>query len=124
IELQMKKDYEMHDRKFALLKSQVLELREQLSDKDNQLRAKDQYIQQTEERCLEAQNQLFKAHKEMERVLKEREQLVTKGIPENLQLQGITSVADALRVQGIHDNTIDIVMVIGREGGPMTNAYL
>ena len=100
IELQMKKDYEMHDRKFALLKSQVLELREQLSDKDNQLRAKDQYIQQTEERCLEAQNQLFKAHKEMERVLKEREQLVTKGIPENLQLQGITSVADALRVQG------------------------
>ena len=45
IELQMKKDYEMHDRKFAVLKSQVLELREQLSDKDNQLRAKDQYIQ-------------------------------------------------------------------------------
>ena len=104
IELQMKKDYEMHDRKFALLKSQVLELREQLSDKDNQLRAKDQYIQQTEERCLEAQNQLFKARKEMERVLKEREQLVTKGIPENLQLQGITSVADALRVQGTCTN--------------------
>ena len=101
IELQMKKDYEMHDRKFALLKSQVLELREQLSDKDNQLRTKDQYIQQSEERCLEAQNQLFKAHKEMERVLKERDQLVTKGIPENLQLQGITSVADALRVQGM-----------------------
>ena len=45
IELQMKKDYDMHDRKFALLKLQVLELREQLSDKDNQLRAKDQYIQ-------------------------------------------------------------------------------
>ena len=66
IELQMKKDYEMHDRKFALLKSQVLELREQLSDEDNQLRAKDQYIQQTEERCLEAQNQLFKAHKKMD----------------------------------------------------------
>ena len=49
---------------------------------------------------MEAQNQLFKAHKEMERVLKEREQLVTKGIPESLQLQGITNVADALRVQG------------------------
>ena len=99
IELQMKKDYEMHDRKFALLKSQVLGLREQLSDKNDQLRAKDQYIQQSEERCLEAQKQLFKADKEMERILKKRDQL-TKGMPENLQLQGVTNVADALTVQG------------------------
>ena len=112
IELQMKKDYEMHDRKFALLKSQVLELREQLSEKDNQLRAKDQYIQQTEERCLDAENQLFKSHKEMERVLQERDQLVTKGIPENLQLQGITSVADALRVQGRYNSFIIITRVL------------
>ena len=100
IELQMKKDYEMHDKKFALLKSQVLELREQLSEKDNLLHTKDLYIQESEERCLDLGNQLFKAHKEMERVLKERDQLVTKGIPENLQLQGITTVTDALRVQG------------------------
>jgi len=46
IELQMKKDYEMHDRKFTTLKSQVLESREQLSGKDDLLRAKDQYILQ------------------------------------------------------------------------------
>ena len=100
IELQMKKDYEMHDKKFGLLKSQVLELREQLSEKDNLLRAKDVYIQQSEERRLDVENQLFKSHKDIERVLQERDQLATKGIPENLQLQGITSVTDALRVQG------------------------
>ena len=101
IELQMKKDYEMNDKKFALHKSQVLQLREQLSEKDNLLRTKDLYIHQSEERCLDIEKQLFKSHKEMERALKERDQLVTKGIPENLQLQGITTVTDALRVQGI-----------------------
>lgn len=104
IELQMKKDYEAHDKKFGLLKSQVLELREKLSEKDNLLRNKDLYIQQSEERYLDAENQLFKSRKEIEKVLKEREQLVTKGIPENLQLQGITSVAEALRVQGKGDS--------------------
>ena len=40
IDLQMKKDYEMHDKKFANLKSQVLELREQLSSKGDMLRSK------------------------------------------------------------------------------------
>ena len=111
IELQMKKDYEAHDKKFGLLKSQVLELREKLSEKDNLLRTKDLYIQQSEERCLDVENQLFKSHKEMERVLQEREQLVKKGIPENLQLQGITSVAEAMRVQGKGDTCNSITTI-------------
>ena len=65
IELQMKKDYEMDDRNFASLKSQVLEFREQLSAKDNLIRTKDQYIQQTEERCLQYESQTLKAHKDL-----------------------------------------------------------
>ena len=111
IELQMKKDYEMHDKKFGLLKSQVLELREQLSEKDNLLRAKEVYIQQSEERRLDVENQLFKSRKEMQRVLQERDQLATKGIPESLQLQGITNVTDALRVQGKRLNSYNFITI-------------
>ena len=98
IELQMKKDYEMHDRNFASLKTQVLEFREQLSAKDNLIRTKDQYIQQTEERCLEYESQTCKAHKDLERALQEREQL----IPENLQRSGLSNMSDVIRVQGMH----------------------
>ena len=94
----MKKDYEMHDRNFASLKTQVLEFREQLSAKDNLIRTKDQYIQQTEERCLEYESQTCKAHKDLERALQEREQL----IPENLQRSGLSNMSDVIRVQGMH----------------------
>ena len=97
IELQMKKDYEMHDRNFASLKTQVLEFREQLSAKDNLIWTKDQYIQQTEERCLEYESQTLKAHKDLERALQEREQL----IPENLQRSGLSNMSDVIRVQGM-----------------------
>ena len=98
IELQMKKDYEMHDRNFASLKTQVLEFREQLSTKDNLIRAKDQYIQQTEERCLEYESQTLKARKDLERALQEREQL----IPENLQRSGLSNMSDVIRLQGTY----------------------
>ena len=103
IELQMKKDYEMHDRKFTTLKSQVLESREQLSGKDDLLRAKDQYILQTEERILECENQLLKSRKDLERALQEREQLMKQGLPENFQLPpGLTNMSDVIRVQGMY----------------------
>ena len=80
IELEMKKDYEMHDRKFATLKGQVLELRKQLSAKDDLLRINGLYIQKTEERCIECENQLFKSRKELERILAEREQMIPTGM--------------------------------------------
>ena len=66
IELQMKKDYELRNRKFTTLKSQVLISREELSGKDNLLRTKDQYIPQTEERMLECGNQLQNSRKDLE----------------------------------------------------------
>ena len=102
IELQMKKDYELHDRKFTTLKSQVLESREELSGKDDLLRTKEQYILQTEERILECENQLLNARKDLERALQEREQLMKQGLPDNFQLPaGMTNMSDVIRVQGV-----------------------
>ena len=100
IEAQMKVDFEMHERKFALMRSQVLELRELLSSKSDLLRSKDQYIQQTEDQCLKLENDLFKAQKELERVINEQKELVRQGLPESMQLQGISSVTDVIRIQG------------------------
>lgn len=99
IELQMRKDYESHDKKFAQLKSQVLELREQLSAKDDQIRTRDQYIQHIEERSSDMDEQMFKSRKELERMLQEREQLVAQGLPENIQLSGL-NIAELICSQG------------------------
>ena len=92
IELQMRTDYETHDRRYASLKSQVLDLREQLSANDDLLRAKDQYIEQKEERVLDLERQLLKVSKDLE-----REKLMTQGLPENMS--GM-NVSDVLRAQG------------------------
>ena len=53
----------------------------------------DQYIQKMEERYLECEGQLFKARKEME-------QFVAQGLPESMQIAGVTNVGDAIRLQG------------------------
>ncbi len=100
IETQMKADFEMHHQKFTLMKSQVLELREKLSSTNDLLRSKDQYIQKTEDRCLGLEGELFKARKELERVGLEQKDLLRQGVPEGMQIQGVSSVADIIRIQG------------------------
>ena len=102
IETQMKGDFEMHHKKFALVKSQVISLREELSTCKEQLRSKDQYIQKTEERCLELEGEVFKTRKEMERRIAEQTELVRQGLPENMQMQGMASVTDMIRRQGMY----------------------
>ena len=99
IETQMKADFELHHKKFAQMKSQVLELREQLSTSSEQIRSKDQYIQKIEERCLSLEGDLFKSQKELERVGLEQKEVMRAGLPENLQLQGVGSVSEVIRLQ-------------------------
>lgn len=82
IDMQMKEDYESHNRRFSLLKSQVLDLKEEISINADALLAKDQYIHQIEERSLNAESELYKLRKEMERVLQE-----ALNVPEGFQLQ-------------------------------------
>ena len=106
IETQMKSDFEMHHKKFAQMKSQVIELREQLSSMTDVLRSKDQYIQKTEDRSLGLENELFKVRKELERVLHEQNELVRQGLLENIQLQGVNSVSDVIRIQGKAEFTV------------------
>ncbi len=101
IENQMKTDFEMHHKKFTLMKSQVLDLREKLSSSNDHIRSKDQYIQKTEDSCLGLEGELFKARKELERMSLEHKELMRQGIPEGLQqMQGVASVSDLIRIQG------------------------
>lgn len=103
IETQMKADFEMHHKKFTLMKSQVLDLREKLSSSNDHLRSKDQYIQKTEDRCLGLEGELFKCRKELERISLEHKELMRQGIPEGLQqMQGVASVSDFIRIQGTY----------------------
>lgn len=99
IEMQMKLDFELHHKKFTMMKSQVIDLREQLSSCSDMLRSKDQYIQKTEDRCLGLEAELFKTQKELERVALEQKELVNQGLPESLQMRGMASVTDVIRIQ-------------------------
>ena len=82
IDTQVKEDYEAHNRRIALLTSQILDLKEENSLKADGLLSKDQYIHQIEERSLNAESELYKLRKEMERVLQE-----ALNVPEGFQLQ-------------------------------------
>ena len=56
-------------RRFSLLKSQVLDLKEEISVGSDKLLARDQYIQDLEERSLNAESELYKLRKENEHTL-------------------------------------------------------
>lgn len=86
IDLQMKEDYEAHNRRFSLLKGQILDLKEEMSMNADALLAKDQYIHEVEERSLNAESELYKLRKEMECILQE-----ALNVPEGFQLQRYTT---------------------------------
>lgn len=92
IETQMKADFEAHHKKFTFVKSQVLDLREQMSAMKDLLRSKDQYIHQTEERCIAMENDLFKVRKELD-------DFVRQSVSEKMKMQGVSNVADVIRLQ-------------------------
>ena len=99
IETQMKADFEAHHKKFTFVKSQVLELREQMSAMKDVLRSKDQYIYQTEERCIALENELFKVRKELEGTIKGQKSFLRENMSEKMKMQGVTSVTDVIQLQ-------------------------
>jgi hypothetical protein len=100
IETQMKADFEMHHRKFVLMKLQVINLQEEVSASNDLLQSKDQYTQKTEERCLGLEGELFKMQKEMERQVEEQKELMRQGLPEGARIPGVASVTDMICLQG------------------------
>ena len=82
IDAQMKEDYEKHNRRFSLLKSQVLELKEEVAMNSGALLTKDQYMHELEERSLNAESELFKLKKQMEQAIQE-----ALNVPDGFQLQ-------------------------------------
>jgi chromosome segregation ATPase len=95
IELQMKEDYESHNKLFLLLKSQLLDQKDENSMQADTLRSKDQYIHEIEERSLNAESELYKLRKEMERVMQE-----ALNVPEGFQLQNHGgNVSELIRLQ-------------------------
>lgn len=95
IEVQMREDFESHDLKFSLLKSQLLALQEELSSKEELLLARDQFIQETEDRCVNAENEVVKLRKEMERAMQE-----ALNVPEGFQLSSHSrNISELVRAQ-------------------------
>ena len=98
IETQMKTDFEVHHSKFALVKSQVLELREQVSALEDLLRSKDQYIHQTEEKSIAMENELFKVRKELEGLMQSQKLFVRQNVSEKMKFEGVNDIVDVIRL--------------------------
>ncbi len=101
IEAQMKSDFEMHHKKFTLMKSQVLELREDNSAMTDLLRSKDIFIHQMEERNMNLENEIFKMRKDLERMCLEQNEMMRHGVPEEMKVKGVTNIAEVVQLQGV-----------------------